>query len=194
VALKFIGFSLSQIKDVLRRNPHDLVTTLRLQREIMVEKRRHVQRAIEAIEFAEFACAGGSESGADALRRIIEVIEMQNNMDWSKYYSPEAQAKLAAARERDPDAARRGQEQWSKLLAEVEQALRERVDPASERAQQLAARWSELIHAFTQGDPEIENGLKAFYSDQQNWPSTFKKPYRDEAAGFICAAQAARKP
>ncbi len=171
VALKFIGLPLAQIREILCRPPHDLATTLRLQREVMAEKRRHVEREIAAIEYAEHAFAAGEERGLESLARIIEVIEMQNHMDWSKYYGPEALAKLAAARERDPKAAERGQKQWAELLAEVEQALREHVDPASERAQQLAARWSELLRAFTQGDAEIEKGLKAFYSDQQNWPA-----------------------
>ena len=193
VALKFVGFSLKEIGDVLNRGG-DLLTALRTQREIMGEKRMQIDRAIEAIAQAEHAFGKGEQSGFDALTKIIEVIEMQDNMQWTdKYYSAEARAKLARAREQDPDIARRGQEQWAVLLADVDKAMAEKVDPASERAQDLARRWSELIRAFTQGDPEIEKGLKALYSDKQNWPSTFQQPFQSEATQFICAAQAAKK-
>lgn len=58
---------------------------------------------------------------------------------------------------------------------------------------ELARRWSELIREFTQGDPEIEKGLKALYSDKQNRPSTVQQGFESEAAQFICAAQNAKK-
>ena len=193
VALKFVGFSLKEIGYVLNREG-DLLTALRTQREIMGEKRRQIDRAIAAIVQAEHAFSRGEASGFNALPRIIEVIAMQDNMQWTdKYYSAEAKAKLAKMREEDPDCARRGQEQWTVLLADVDHAIAEGVEPASERAQELARRWSELIRAFTQGDAEIEKGLKALYSDKQNWPGTFQQPFKSEAANFICAAQAARK-
>jgi len=193
VALKFVGFSLKEIGSVLDRDG-DLLTALRTQRQIMGEKRQQIDRAIDAIAQAEHAFGTDEPSGFLALTKIIEVIEMQDNMQWTdKYYTAEAKAKLARMREQDPDCARRGQEQWAVLLADVDKAMAEKVDPASERAQELARRWSELIHAFTQGDPEIAKGLKALYSDKQNWPATFQQPFKSEAAQFICAAQAAKK-
>ena len=193
VALKFVGFPLKEIARVLDRDG-DLCSALRSQREIMAEKAHQIARAMEAISQAEREFAKGSSDGYDALAKIIEVIEMQDSMEWTnKYYSAEAKAKLASARERDPDIARRGQEKWSLLLADVDKAMAEGVDPASEQAQELARRWSELIREFTQGDPEIERGLKALYSDKKNWPANFQQPFKSEAAQFICAAQAARK-
>ena len=193
VALKFVGFSLKEIGSVLSRHG-DLLTALRTQREIMGEKRRQIDRAIEAIAYAERAFGRGEQNGFNALAKIIEVIEMQEKQQWTdKYYSAEAKAKLAAGRAADPGCAERGQEKWAVLLADVNKAVAEKIDPASERAQELARRWSELIRDFTQGDPEIEKGLKALYSDKQNWPSTFQQPFKSEAAHFICAAQAAKK-
>ncbi len=193
VALKFIGFSLNEIASVLNRNG-DLLTALRTQREIMGEKRKQIDRAVEAIVQAERAFGKDGQHGFDALAKIIEVIEMQDKQQWTdKYYSAEAKAKLATRRAADPGCAERGQEKWAVLLADVDKAIAEKVDPAGDRAQELARRWSELIRDFTQGDPEIEKGLKALYSDKQNWPSTFQQPFKNEAAQFICAAQAAKK-
>ncbi len=193
VALRFVGFSLNQIGDILNRRPQNLVHALRAQREIMAEKRRQVDSAIAAIEQAELVASvphsAESEAVLDALTHIIEVLEMQQNMDWTKkYYTPEAKAKLAERY--DPELARRGEQQWAALIAEVEKAVREKVEPASDRAQQLARRWSELIRSFSGGDPQIQDGLNNMYADQQNWPGNFKKPFSDEAGRFICAAQA----
>lgn len=193
VALKFVGFSLKEIGSVLSRNG-DLLHALRTQREIMGEKRKQIDRAIDAIVQAEHAFSQDEQNGFNALARIIEVIEMQEKQQWTeKYYSAEAKAKLASRREADPGCAERGQQAWAVLLADVDKAISEKVDPASDRAQQLARRWSELIRDFTQGDPEIAKGLKALYADKQNWPSMFQQPFKNEAARFICAAQAAKK-
>lgn len=193
VALKFIGFSLKEIGDVLNRDG-DLLTALRTQREIMDEKRRQIDRAIEAITEAEHAFGEGDEHGFNALTRIIEVIEMHEDMQWTnKYYSAEAKAKLASRRAADPGCAERGQEKWAVLLADVDKAIADGVDPAGDRAQELARRWQELINDFTQGDPEIAKGLKSLYSDKQNWPRTFEQPFKNDAAAFICRAQAAKK-
>ncbi len=193
VTLKFIGLPLAQIKDLLGSRTFDLGSTLRLQREIMQEKRRQFDAALAAIAHAERTISGNGPDW-DALRRIVEVIEMQSNMDWTrKYYSEEAKAKIAERNAADPDAAERGQHDWAVLIADVERALREGISPESECGHTLAARWKALIHAFTGGNAEVEAGLKGLYSDQQNWPATFKKPYSDEVGDFICRAGAARK-
>ena len=54
VALKFIGFSLKQIKDILQRRTFDLTTELRRQREAIEEKRERLAVAVQAIQRAEY--------------------------------------------------------------------------------------------------------------------------------------------
>lgn len=195
VTLKFIGLSLRQIGDVLRPDAGDLRAALRLQREILEEKGRHLRRAVRAIEQAERALDAGSTPGAEAFARIIEVIEMQNNTDWMmRYYSEGARKKIEERAARmGPEAIEQSQRDWAQLIAEVREAARAGLDPSSERAQQLAARWQSLIEAFTGGDAEVTEGLRKLYADQSNWPATFQKPYPDEAADFIAEAAAARK-
>jgi hypothetical protein len=34
--------------------------------------------------------------------------------------------------------------------------------------------------------------LRRLYADQANWPSTFQKPFGDDAAAFIAKAKGAR--
>jgi DNA-binding transcriptional MerR regulator len=194
VTLKFIGFPLKQIKDVLERGTPDLATALRFQRIILAEKGRRLTQAVRAIEEAERALADGSGPGREAFAKIIEVIEMQNDTDWTKkYYSEEAQAKIAERQRTIPrEVIERGQRDWMALISEVEAAAKEGVDPAGERAQGLAARWSELIKGFTGGDPEIQKGLNKMYSDPE-WGAKFPKPYSDEAGAFIARAMRSSK-
>ena len=192
VTLKFIGFPLKQIKNILDRNSRDLPAALRLQREIMREKRRKLDRAMRAIERVELLLVAGEETDWEEFAKIIEVINMQNDNEWiKKYYTDEQLAELASRA--TPEVLEKGQRDWAELISDVENAVKEGVDPSSERAAELAARWEDLIGQFTGGNPGIAESLKNLYRDQANWPSTFQKPYSDEAGGFINEVMAARK-
>jgi DNA-binding transcriptional MerR regulator len=192
VTLKFIGFPLKQIKEILAPNALDLATTLRLQRKVIEEQRSQLDLAIQAIEKAERVMASGDEPDWELFKKIIEVINMQKDMEWTKkYYTDEVQQKLATRA--TPEVLEQGQRDWATLIREVEAAVSAGEDPKSEHSQTLADRWSKLIEAFTGGDAEVSEGLKKLYSDKANWPSTFQKPYSDEVGAFICEAVAARQ-
>ena len=190
-----IGLELMQIKEILDREALDLATMLRLQREIIKEKRRHLDKAIEAIEKVERAFAANGDPDWESFKRIIEVINMQNETKWTdKYYSEEARRAIEErAKNWTPEMQAKAEQDWAALIKEVQTAVDEGEDPASEKARSLAARWSELIRGFTGGNPAIQEGLNKLYSDEANWPSTFQKPFSDEAAAFIMKAMAISK-
>jgi DNA-binding transcriptional MerR regulator len=171
VALKFLGIPLKQIKAMLERDGNGLGAALRMQRSVLEEKRRMLDMAIYAIRKAERSIAPGGRPDAALLKRIIEVIEMQDNSTWAaKYYSPEAQAKIAArAKDWNPELQAKISAEWAQLFRDVEACLDD--DPAGERAQALAARWKALVGQFTGGDLEIGAGLKRLYADKANWPA-----------------------
>jgi MerR family transcriptional regulator, thiopeptide resistance regulator len=194
LTLKFIGLSLEEIRGLLAGRALDLGETLRLQREALTEKRRQLDMALRAVREAEgvVARAAGGEPDWDAFKKIVEVITMQHDTEWmKKYYTEEQLADLA--RRGTPEVLERGQREWQKLIGEVEAAAAEGLDPASERAQALTARWDGLIEEFTGGDPGIRENLRRLYADQADWPSTFRKPYSDEASAYISKLREARK-
>ncbi len=190
VALKFIGFSLNEIKNILKRETNDLATTLRQQRQALEEKRERLELAVKALERAEYVVATSRAPGWEMFAKIIEVINMQSNMDWTKkYYSEEAQheiQKRAAAIPRE--VIEQAQRDWATLISEVESAVATGEHPASEKSQTLAVRWSELVKGFTGGNPEIQKGLNRMYSDRENWPASMPKPFSDEVQKFIAKA------
>lgn len=193
VTLKFIGLPLRQIKAVLDRSTMDLAQTLRVQRLILQEKRSQVEMAIQAITEAESSVQSGSAPDLAALRKIIEVMERQNNMEWTKkYYSEEAQAKIAErATTFTPEMQAKVTQQWSDLIRDVEAAMQNHEDPTGPKARSLAERWSTLVSGFTGGDPEIQKGLNQLYADQANWPASMQKPFSDEVHTYIKKAMAA---
>lgn len=195
VTLKFIGLPLREIKALLDRSNMDFAQTLRLQRQMLHDKRRQVGMAIEAIEEAERTMQSGNAPDLAALIKIIDVMERQNNMEWTKkYYSEEAQAKIAEkGASFTPEMQARVTEQWNELFRDVEAAIRNNEDPAGAKARSLAERWSTLVRSFTGGDPEVQKSLNKLYADQSNWPSTFQKPFSDEVYGYIKKVMAAHR-
>jgi len=190
LTLKFIGLPLEEIRRLLERRALGLAETLRLQREALSEKRRQLDMALRAVEEAERVAAGGGEPDWEAFRKIVEVITMQHDTEWiKKYYTEEQLADLA--RRGTPEVLERGQRAWQELIGEVQAAVAEGLDPASEKAQALAARWEGLVEEFTGGDPGIRENLRRLYADQANWPSTFQKPYGDDVGAFIAKVRAA---
>jgi DNA-binding transcriptional MerR regulator len=187
VALKFIGFPLSQIRDLLDRKDLDLSTTLRQQRQIIAEKRDHLDRAVRAIERAERVVASGQESDWEPFRKIIEVIQMQTRKDWMKKYYTEQQ--LIDLRKRwSPEVQAESEHGWAALARDTEAAIARGEDPNGETGQQLARRRQKLLEQFTGGDPGIEESLQRLYADKANWPESFKKPYSDAVDAFLCQA------
>ena len=197
VALKFLGIPLKQIRLMFLRGTSEISDSLRMQRRVLEEKRRLLDSAIRAIEEAEDAAGPGTRPDSAILKKIIEVIEMQDNMDWSKkYYSEEAQAKIEERKKLwSPENQERWSKEWSDLFRDVEAALGE--DPAGAEAQALAARWKKLVEGFTGGDRQITAGLSKMYGDRPNWPANMQQktqPFSNKKVwDFIQKAFAAGK-
>jgi DNA-binding transcriptional MerR regulator len=195
VALKFVGLPLKRIKTLLDRDNFELAEALPRQRQVLEAKRKLIDRAIQAIQDAERTLATGQRPDAAILKKIIEVIEMQDNPNWSeKYYSQEALEKLKA-REWTPEMQAETTKKWNDLFRDVEAALDE--DPAGAKGQALAARWGALILAFTGGDPEVTRGLNNVWKDPSGLPKETQenmKPYiNPKVHEFIQKAFAAGK-
>lgn len=197
VALKFIGIPLRQIKLLLDRNPLALPEALRAQRAALEGKREILGHAIRAIQEAERSLEPGKPADAAQLKRIIEVMEMEEKTQWAeKYYTPEAQAKIDERKKLwSPELQEEVSKQWTELFSDVRAALDQ--DPASARAQELAGRWKTLVERFTGGDASITQGLNRLYQDRENWPASAKQqmsPYSDPKIwDFIKKAMAATK-
>jgi len=188
LALRFFGFGLERIKELLAGPPRPLIGALRIQREIIAQQKRGLEAAIGAIDEAERVLA--ADPSADrwkTLRDVIEVFKMQNDYNWTEnYYTDEDREKLAEKMKTTPkEVIEKGQHDWAVLIADVEAAAARGDDPSSERSQALGARWKDLVGQFTQGDPGISKGLNKLWNDQTHWPKDFRRPYSDAADAFI---------
>ena len=106
----------------------------------------------------------GGDAGPSS-RQLIETIEVMTMHE--QYYTPEQLEQLAARREAlGEEGMRKAQDDWARLIAEVEAERENGTDPADPKVQALLERWQALIQAFTGGDAGITASLKRMYSEQ----------------------------
>lgn len=195
LTLKFIGFSLEQIKKILGTKSFALAETLQLQRQILKAQADRISAALKAIDRAEQVNRQNGSIDWEPFYKIVEVIDMEQNWEWTrKYYSESALEKVEERKKLwSPELQERVTKDWNDLVKDVEHAMANEVKPEDDEAQILAGRWNALIEEFTGGDSEIREGLNRMYGDEKNWQTSWKKPYSDEVANFISAASAARR-
>jgi TipAS antibiotic-recognition protein len=61
---------------------------------------------------------------------------------------------------------RAAEAEWARLIAAAEAERAAGTDPRDPKVQALAARWQQLIEAFTGGDPGIAESLKRMYAEE----------------------------
>lgn len=166
LALRALGLPLRRIGELLAPGAPPLHLTLRQQRHVLEDRRRHLDRAIRALEAAE-AGLESSPGGRAALETLIEVIGMQDSIDeMRKYYSSEVWDAWRRHYEGWPSPA------WRDLYHDVNALLDEdgAADPMSAAAQALGDRWLTLDKAET-SDGAIRTGLRKAWADRAQWPA-----------------------
>lgn len=205
LALKFLGFSLDEIKACLRVGPTILQESLAQQKAMMQERREQLDTIIQAIEETE-KLLHTKQQDWDALVRVIQVIQMTQQNDWRKKhltdeqlktmeelsqqaYSGEDRAKIAEwGKNWSEEDQRTVSQQWDANFAELRRLAARGENPASADAQALAQRWSELVGQFTHGDAGVSRGLRKYYEGYAALPAEqrpFNYPIDEKSQAFI---------
>lgn len=200
LGLKFLGFSLTEIKRFLEK-PKSLAESLSMQKEIMKDKKEHIEQAIDAIEEVEKMLLD-EQPDWEAILNLLRVIRLEREDDWwEKYYDTSFQiAKGTKGREwmektYSEEQRKRLQElhpgyteeqaqadalKWKEVILLLKRLAAEGKDPAGPEAQELAKRWWDLIQAFTKGDAGIYQSLS-----QGMKGSPYPRLYTPEEEAFI---------
>jgi len=165
IALKALGMSLKQMRSILDRAPLPLGVTFRQQREVLEDRRKSIDRAIDALTRAEQALQQDPSSQPLILQQVIKAMSMHDVDVMRKYYSDEAWEEWKHYYDDWPS------EEWRTLYRDVAAALDE--DPASERAQSLADRWLTLAKREPAG--AIRTGLMKAWADREHWPAMLRR-------------------
>jgi DNA-binding transcriptional MerR regulator len=212
LALKFLGFSLDEIKRLRRGGPQRLPDVLAQQKVMLLEKRAQLANIIQAIEENERLLQTG-EWDWEALVQVIQAMQMDQNNEWVKKhftpeqlrqmgdlsaqsYSAEAQQALTARGPWTEADQQKASAQWAAIGAELKRLVVAGADPAGPEAQALAQQYSALIAAFTGGDPAVSQGLQNWWSRYEALPAgrrPFQLPWGEAEGEYLGKTLAAQR-
>jgi DNA-binding transcriptional MerR regulator len=168
LTLRYLGFPLKRIGDLLDRDDFSLVASLRVQHQALHDRIAELERISAAIaELVEQRLATGewswqlvieaSQAVAAGLTRGEEMMDA--------YYTPEQMTRFEEARRAtSPEAIAAIEQGWTALLAEVRAARAADLDPASAEAGALADRWRDLSQRTMGHYPDdLREAIKANY-------------------------------
>ena len=195
LTLRYLGFPLKRIGDLLDRDEFNLVASLRVQRQALHDRIVELERISAAIgDLVDQRLATGEWSWQlviEASRAVATGLTRgEETMD--AYYTPEQMTRFEHARQATPpeaiEAIERG---WSALLAEIRAACAVDLDPASAEAGSLADRWVELSRQTMRHFPDdLRDAIKANY-DRGAFEGHDRVPQAADFA-FIARVEAAR--
>ncbi|HMA36605.1 MAG TPA: MerR family transcriptional regulator [Chloroflexia bacterium] len=212
LALKFLGFTLDEIRVLLRSGPRHLPAVLDQQKAMLQAKRAQLDGIIAAIEETEKLLQAGPGDW-ESLVRVIQAMQQEQKPEWvRKYLTPEQQQQMAALAAQSYSAAARAQladrvwteadqqqasAQWAAIGAEIGRLTALGADPTGPEAQALAQQYRALIGAFTGGDPDIAAGLRHWWQNVAALPETARPvhpPYGPAGQAFLEQALALSAP
>lgn len=197
LGLKYLGFSLGEIRACLSAGPQRFVEVLAQQRAMLEEKRKQLDAVLRTIEQTEQLARAG-RCDWEAIAGVIRVMQMEPKNEWVKKhfteeqlqkmeelqassYSPEARAKLAERSGEWTEAdQKRVSEQWAYVASETRRLAEAGADPGGPEFQAVAKRKTELLSAFTQNDPEVQAGLARFWDQFRALPKE-EQPFDNSA-------------
>ena len=189
-SLRSLGLPLKEIAAALARPEHAPVKVLRIHAERL---RARIQAETLLCERLEAVAAKLELSNNVSLSDLLDTIQEISKMDkFEKHYTQEQLQTLARRGETlGEEGMQKAQQDWADLLADVQRAVQEGLDPKSEEGRSLAARWDALIEAFTGGDSGIRQSLARMYEAEPDIAAD--RGYRPDPAlsGFIDAARKA---
>ena len=101
--------------------------------------------------------AAEDRTSADLLTLIRKVIVVDKTVE--KYFTPDQLAELAQRQESEAEQIAQVQHAWPDLIARVQNAVENGVDPTSEEGRALGKEWQDLLAQFHRGDEQLRDSL-----------------------------------
>jgi DNA-binding transcriptional MerR regulator len=182
LTLRYLGFSLASIREILERPDFDLAASMRIQGEVIRTRISALERIGQALhellDHHQSTDAWDWQLVTRASTAVREELEQKGDT-MSEYYSRDELAKHMQEVGKDIPAEeiKAVEQEWTTLLAEV-RANRD-LDPTSVPARALAERWNALTERTMRGfqsDPKIgatiaENYRRNAYADNEGAPT-----------------------
>ena len=193
VTLKFMGFSLDEIRRLLDSKGYEAVKSLKVQAEAVKDEIARLRQASRAIEQVLARLVRDGRIHKQKLIKIMEVIQMGEDVKktWHEKFFSEAEMKefQEVGKNYTPEMIEAYQRRWKELIDEVKKNIK--ADPASQVAQSLAKRWTDLFNEAYGDHPQLKTRIREAYTSGAV-PQDYRM-FGPKVMEFIKKAQAAAK-
>lgn len=159
VTLKFMGFSLKKIQQLLSDSTFNMHESLKIQAELVKKEALRMEAVSKLLE--HMVCNGADKIVWEKLINIIEILQLNENDRQQWYQKYLTQSELDEMNELLSGYTdgfwKDYHKRWADLFAEVRQHLH--TEPESEVGLQLARKWIELSKEVYAEKPELRKKL-----------------------------------
>src|SRR6185437_7437894 len=165
VSLKSLGFSLEGIARCLNDKSNTLLSTFRMQEELVTKKLEGLKKIHEKLRLMLHRLDRHESLRTNEMLLLIK--ELKQMEMWKKQYTSEQLKTLQDRYEKYPDQVKEVEKAWPILFKQFEDAMKKGLSPTSDEAQMLAKKAQHFIDLFTGGDKAIEANLDKTYQENQ---------------------------
>jgi DNA-binding transcriptional MerR regulator len=161
-SLRQLGFSLEEIRGMLDDPSFSPRVVLEMHAARLRAQIVERERVATLLETLAVSFSSAETVSVDTLIQAIEGITMIE-----KEFTPEELREIKTRGEQLGEARiHEAESEWPRLIGQVRAEMEKGTDPTSDPVRALAARWRELVHQFTGGNPSIEQKLRAKFATE----------------------------
>ncbi len=185
-----LGFSLSRTKSILERPDFDRKKALLSHKELLIEKKKRLERMIASVDKTLETLEGGAEMSKKEMFEAFDMSEIERNME---KYAEEAEQKYGGSKAYEESMKRAKsytKEDWARIMHDADRIYKNLAslvgrDPADPEVQKAIGEWRQHIsNNFYECTLEIFRGLGDLYVDDVRFTQNIDK-YKPGLAAFM---------
>lgn len=187
---KELDFSLKETRNIIAGPSFDRKKALTSHKELLIEKKKRLERIIEAVDKTIHSVEGGMEMSKKEIFKVFDMAEIEKH---KAKYAEEVRQKYGntdAYRESEKKTSKYSKDDWTRITADSDRihnklaAMMEK-GPEDQRVQAAIGEWRQHItDNFYNCTPEIFRGLGDLYAADERFTANIDK-FKPGLAAFM---------
>ncbi len=153
IIMKYVGFSLTQIKKILKENNFNVIDSLRIQKQALIDEEIRIKKVNNLLHYIVNQYDLSQSIDWNAVNKIIQIIELKKESQnkWYEQYLTQNEVSIFSR------FAKQRTEQWVKLFAETKKKLNS--NPGCKSTKKIIEKWRMLAEEAYGDHPELKHKL-----------------------------------
>ncbi|MUK88246.1 MerR family transcriptional regulator [Ornithinibacillus sp. L9] len=153
LALKYMGFSLEQIKDIVNSSTSTWQQSIQQQLEMIRREQERLKMLEQALTGVSFSIEFEGEINWSIIFNIIQLYQQDVEDIFQQYKDYLNNDEMRKIIEMDAQMSKEDMKEWMEAISDIKNNLE--IDPGSEKAQHLVKRWLNQVEKMFGNDEEL---------------------------------------